>query len=606
MLPLFKLSGFLCLISCLVFSSNALAENAPQQELNPVVVTATRTAQTADETLASVTVITRDDIERSQSQDLFEVLRTQAGVDIARTGNAGGDVSLFLRGTNSNHTLTLIDGVRASSATTGKFSLTALDLSQVERIEIVRGPRASLYGSDAIGGVIQIFTRKSTGFRIRAEGGSFGTKKLDFGLGGGDKIKYSLNASLKDIDGYSATNENNVFSYDPDKDSFKAKNLSFSLGLPITEKINIDFTTWYNNNETEFDTGVSDNINKTSNLKLNYATNTAWSQSYSIGYASDETQTDSPFVLSSIFSERKIFDWQNDIVIGTQHLITAGINYYEDQVDNFDNGTNSLVFDEKIDNSAIYTNWQTAFGKNDFQLGLRYDDHSEFGSEPTGHIAWGRQIDKVKVRASYGTAFKAPTVNELFHPGFFGSFAGNPDLQAETSGSFEIGANHAFSKAQRFDVSIYDTRIEDLIAFEGTNSQAINIGEASIRGLELGYTFNNNIWVIQGNFTLQDATNEDTNSPLLRRADQKMAVNVSHSIKKTGNIAAELILSSDRPDIGTQLPGYGVLNMSTNYPISKKLMLQGRIENLFDKEYETVSGYNTAARSAFVALQYKN
>jgi vitamin B12 transporter len=234
MLPLFKFSGFLCLIFCLVFSSNALAENAQQQELNPVVVTATRTSQTADETLASVTVITRDDIERSQSQDLFEVLRTQAGVDVARTGNAGGDISLFLRGTNSNHTLTLIDGVRVSSAATGKFSLTAIDVSQIERIEIVRGPRASLYGSDAIGGVIQIFTRQSTGVRVRAEGGSFGTKKLDFGLGGGDKIKYSLNASLKDIDGYSATNENNVFSFNPDKDSFKAKNISFSLKSPIT------------------------------------------------------------------------------------------------------------------------------------------------------------------------------------------------------------------------------------------------------------------------------------------------------------------------------------------------------------------------------------
>lgn len=614
MLPLFKFSGFLCLIFCLVFSSNAFAENTqpPQQELNPVVVTATRTSQTADETLASVTVITRDDIERSQSQDLFELLRTQAGVDVARTGNAGGDISLFLRGTNSNHTLTLIDGVRVSSAATGKFSLTALDVSQIERIEIVRGPRASLYGSDAIGGVIQIFTRQSTGVRVRAEGGSFGTKKLDFGLGGGDKIKYSLNASLKDIDGYSATNENNVFSFNPDKDSFKAKNISFSLKSPITSKLDIDFTSWYNDNEAEFDAGaapddsVSDNTNKTANLKLNYATNNVWSQSYSIGYSSDETQTDSTFFSSNIYSERKIFDWQNDFVIGTQHLITAGINYYEDQVDNFDTGADTLVYDEKIDNSAIYTNWQTAFGKNDFQLGLRYDDHSDFGSETTGQVAWGRQIGKVKVRASYGTAFKAPTVNELFHPGFFGSFAGNPDLQPETSDSFEIGANHTFSKTQRFNVSIYDTSIEDLIAFEGTNSQAINIGEASIRGLELAYTFNNNIWVIQGNLTLQDATNEDTNSPLLRRADQKLAVNVSHSIKKTGNIAAELILSSDRPDFGTQLPGYGILNMSANYPISKSLMLQGRIENLFDKEYETVSGYNTAERSAFIALQYKN
>ncbi len=598
----------LSVISCLWFSPLLFAEEKEDEnKLNPIIVTATRTAQTADETLTSVTVITREDIERSQSQDVAGLLRTVAGIDVARNGGSGNSTSVFMRGTESDHTLVLIDGIRAASASLGTFAFHTLDVSQIERIEIVRGPRASLYGSDAIGGVIQIFTRKSSGVSARIEGGSFGTKKLDVSYGGGDKIKYNLNLSTKDIDGFSSTNSS-VFFFNPDKDNFKAESFTFGLKIPASDKLTLNLNSWYNNSKSEFDNGLSidgvtDSTNKTINLSADYINNDTWTQILSLGHAMDEIQTASNNP-SNITTKRKSVDWQHNLVLVSNQLITAGFDYYENQAENI----SDFAFNEKIDNKAFYTNWQGNLSENILQLGMRIDNHSKFGSETTGQFAWGRKFNTVQVRASLGTAFKAPDMNELFFPGF-----GNRSIQAETSKTFEIGALHTFSKSHKLDVSLYTTKINNLITSVQITFPpapitflAINTNKASIHGLEMAYTLNKGYWTFQTNFTLQDAKDDKTNTPLLRRADQKLALSVSRNIKKTGNISAEILFSSDRPGQNNILPGYGILNLSANYPINKKLTLQGRIDNVSDKQYELVSGYNTANRSVFIALRYQN
>lgn len=595
-----------CSLLSFIFTLPAFTVYADQADtggLSPVIVTATRSAQTADETLASVTVITRTDIERSQSQDLYEVLRHHAGIDLARNGGTGTATSLFMRGTNSNHTLILIDGVRAASATNGRFSFHTLDASLIERIEIVRGPRASLYGSDALGGVIQIFTRSSRGAHASVTSGSFATHEITAGYGGGGKIKYNLNVNAKETGGFSATNPAN-FSFDPDKDGLQSKSINLSVDIPVMQKMNISMRGWASNNETEYDIGESETDKTVANLTVNYDHSNNWKQSLAIARSTEELLDNGAFVSSDIQSERHSVDWLHDVIIGTDHQLTAGLNYYEDDARNFDEGFNSLVFDETIDNSAAFVNWQSQISRHRIQAGARYDKHSNFGSKSTGQIAWGTDIGKVQVRASYGTAFKAPTLNELFHPGFGGLFAGNPDLQPETSNTVEIGALHNFAKNHSMDVSLYNSDIDNLVSFTGTDFQAENVGKATVRGLEISYKLSKLNWLIQHNITLQKTINEDSNTPLLRRADRKMSFSATRKSQNGGNVGTELILSSESLDFNGLLDGYGVLNLFASYPLGKNLDIQWRIENLLDKKYETASGYNTTPASAFVTVKY--
>ncbi|NOX43257.1 MAG: TonB-dependent receptor [Gammaproteobacteria bacterium] len=599
----------LSVISCLCVSSYTFAEDKKENELNPVLVTATRTAQTADETLASVTVITREDIETSQAQDLFEILRMQSGIDMARNGGTGNTTGLFLRGTNSDHTLVIIDGIRVASETTGQFAWHTLAASQIERIEIVRGPKASLYGSDAIGGVVQIFTRQSQQPSFRIETGSFGSSHAQTSIGGGDKIKFSLNLDLIHTEGFSATN-NKVSFFDPDKDGFDSKSVNGNLTIPLSNKIVLTFNGWFNQSESEFDNGITDNTNKLFSTQISHSAYTFWDYSLRVGKTVDEAQTRIDFP-SNITSERNEIDWQNNITLNENHFITTGINIYADKAENIDTTLATTIFDEDIDNSAFYSNWQGTFGDNDLQLGARFDDHSEFGTEATGQIAWGMDIyPSLRLWASYGTAFKAPTINELFHPGFdFGSgslfFSGNPNLNPENSKSSEIGLLYKIANNQKLNFNIHKTKIDNLIEFAGINNQGININKASIEGFELSYHLLSKYWKASGNYSFQQARDDSDDSRLLRRADRKLTLSIYRKLANGANFGSNILASSDRLDRSSQLPGYGIVNLNLNYPLNTDLTLQAKLENAFNKEYELASGFNTADRAVYIALSYK-
>lgn len=280
---------------------------------NEVIVTATRVAETTDESLASVTVIDRATLDRSQPKDMAEVLRMVPGIDIARTGGPGSDTSIFLRGSNSNHVLVLIDGVRASSATTGAFSWQHLQPALIERIEVVRGPRAALYGSDAIGGVIQIFTRKVSSPFVRLEAGSFGTRSLQAGIGGGDRVRFHINAEQRETDGFSAQNSNGG-SYDPDDDG--AENISFNAGMNIdvSAATQLSLVIWRSASDVEFDSGTQESINQTFQTRLIHSVNDLWIQTLTLGHTVDELETRSSSP-SAAETRRISFDWQNDIAL---------------------------------------------------------------------------------------------------------------------------------------------------------------------------------------------------------------------------------------------------------------------------------------------------
>ncbi len=593
----------------LAATHRALADDSSAQ---PIVITASRVAQPEDQALASVTVITRDDIERSQATDMVQLLRTQAGIDISRTGGPGSQTSVFLRGTNSNHVLVLIDGVRAADATSGDFAWENLDPSQIDHIEIVRGPRATLYGSDAIGGVIQIFTRKPRGPTAEVDGGSFRTHGVDVGMGVGDKIRVYANASYHGSAGFPATNPSAGPSlYSPNNDGYQQHSVTAGLNSPLGTSGSLALNAWNSYLSTSFDPGsdYSRGQNRVVNLRLKDATGTNWVQTLSLGNSLVDLATYGNYV-SQITTHRNSVDWQHDLSLNKSNLLTLGYSFVNDAGYSNDY-TDNIVFDNSMHDNAVFADLLSTIGSQQLQFALREDRHSRFGNHGTGQIGWGWDMTPTwRWIASYGTAFRAPDLNALYSPGLGGQFAGNPNLQPETSHSTELGALYRPSTAQSIRANVYYTKVRDLIDFSGVNYQAINIDRATMRGLELEYGWRQQAWRFDANATLQQAIDDITNELLMRRPERKLALTLDRTLTSHTDLGAELIAASNHADISNityttvTIPGYAVVNLFGAYALSQSWSIGGRLENLFNKQYELASGYNTPSRSVFVTLRY--
>jgi vitamin B12 transporter len=585
-----------------MLAASVLADTTPLRT-DPILVTAARSAQTADQTLASVTVITREDIERRQPQNIVDLLRTQAGIDLTRSGGPGGDIALFMRGTNSNHTLILIDGVRVASLTTGAFEWRSLSIAQIERIEIVRGPRAALYGSDAIGGVIQIFTRRPRDLEVALGAGSHDTRRADVAWGGSGPVRVFATGSHFQADGFSAQNERGS-SFDPDDDAERQQAVSAGFEMDLQNNARIDVIGRQSRGTAEFDIGESDVVNESLSARIAHKTSPAWTQSLSFGIFSDTLTTRSAFP-SAIRTRRHALDWQNDVTLDQASTVTAGLAYAKESGSNVDPSIGATLFDREQDSRAVFALWQRDLGTSNVQLAGRRDDYSSFGGHGTWSAAFGWEPwTDADAWASYGTAFRAPSLNDLFHPGFFGGFfAGNPNLKPERSRTAEIGLRRR-TPAGRIAVSLYTTRIDDLIAFEGPMSQAINVAQASSRGIELEHNHRVAPWYFATAITLQRARNEITGNPLVRRPDEKLAFLAERQLRH-GAVGAEFITSSERRDINGDIAGYGIVNLAARHMLQKTLSLEARLENIFDKPYQVIDGFNTPGRSVFVTLRYR-
>lgn len=598
-----------------VFGFTSPAASAADSEVMPqVIVTATRTAQTADQSLASVTVIDRDEIERSQARTAVELLRAKAGIHVSSSGGIGKTDSVFIRGTNSDHVLVLIDGVRAASATLGTFNWGNLRPSQIERIEIVRGPRASLYGSDAVGGVIQIFTRRNDAPTARIGYGGDDTRELEAGIGGGERWRYSIQGGALDTDGFR--------SVDQASEDHGYDNAHAALGLDgeLLPGLDLSFNLTHAQGTNEFDpsTGNIDYRNQAASLKLEHATTAMWNQALTLGYALDETDSASPTSPAVIQTKRRSASWQNDLTI-FNGLFTAGIDYWVDEASKDRNG----IIDENIYNSAGFVQHQFSALASDWTLGLRYDHHSEFGNETTGNIAWGHDLPTgTRLIASYGTAFKAPTVNGLFWPrsvdSFFGTTyisQGNPNLQPEKSKTAEIGLRHAFGNVHT-EVNLFHTDLKNLIEWSTTQtapntytSSPDNVRDATIRGLELTASTNWAGWHLDAGFTYLDATNDTTDAQLDRRPERSLDITAQRDFGRHG-IGIEALARSARNDQNatTRLAGYGLVNLTYRYRLAPRWQVEARVENLLDKDYVLASSFagdwNTLDRTLFVSVRY--
>lgn len=593
----YKLSAALLSAACThVFAAETLPD---------IIVTATRTAQSADATLASVSVITRQDIDRLQAQSLPDVLRGVAGLTISNSGGAGKATSVFLRGTNAGHVLVLVDGIKVGSATLGTASFQDIPAAQIERIEIVRGPRASLYGSEAIGGVIQIFTRKGGGTLTPSASftaGSYGTYNTALGLtGGGEQGWFSAKVAQQNTKGFNA--KRNATGADLDKDGYHNSSFGLNGGYRFDNGLLADAQALRANSKNQYDgnPNQSEGVQQVLGGSLKFAPMQAWNMALRAGSSQDKSDNYLDGLLKTRFdTQRDSFSWQNDFAVNDEQLVTAGLDYQKDRVD-----STTVYTQSTRSNRALFGQYQGSFGTHSLQVSVRHDDNQQFGNHDTGGVSYGYAIDDAtRLTASYGTAFKAPTFNALYWP-----LWGNPLLRPELSRSLEMGAAGRGSIG-KWSINAYQTNISNLIVFDA-NFNPVN-ATARLNGLEGQLKTQLIGWDINSTLTLQDPRQVSGAYPgklLNRRATKAARIEVARDLGAY-RLASSLYAEGHRFDdlantSAKRLGGYGLLDVRAEYRVAPDWLVQGRIDNLLDKQYETVQFYNQPRRGLYFTLNYQ-
>ena len=580
-------------------------------ELGPVVVTATKTEVPLNETTSSVTVITEEEIQAQNAKTVLEVLPHVQGLDVVQTGGSGGVTSIFMRGGNSNHTLVLVDGVQVNSPTTGAFDFSNLTVDNIERIEIVRGPQSTLYGSDAIGGVINILTKRGKGapaFSFSAEAGSYQSFRESVGVSGAaPSLDYSLSVARFDTEGFSKADESNGNS---EKDGYENTTLSSRLGYNWGTVGRLEFTARYTNAEAEVDGGfpVADDPNFVMDsqflvLSTRYSRpiTSWWTQQLRLAFNRDELKGSDPdpadvFNNFEIDTDSRRVEWQHNLAIGKADLLTLGYEY-EGQF-----GKGKDVFDKTISNSAVYVQNQHQVTDVFSQVvGVRADYNSRFGDEITYKAEAAYRIPETgtRFRAAYGTGFHGPTLNDLFFPGF-----GNPTLKPETSESVEGGIEQSFLSGRlNFLGTYFHTGFENLIVFDSTTFLPENIGKAMAKGAELELDLSPvKAVTLKTNYSYTTTLNEENGQELPRRPRQKANVGLNVFPMPSVKLLLDFRYVGKRfNDTANNEPvgAYTLVNASGTFDLTKVVQIFARVENLFDRKYEEVLGFGTAGRSAY-------
>ncbi len=602
----FKLSAALISAACV----NAYA--ITDEILPDVVVTATRTAQSAEATLASVSVITRRDIEQLQAQSLSDVLRGVAGLTFSNNGGAGKATSVFLRGTNADHVLVLVDGIKVGSVTLGTASFQDIPVAQIERIEIVRGPRASLYGSEAIGGVIQIFTRKGGGAltpQASFTAGSYGTYNTAVGVsGGGEQSWFNATVNQQNIQGFNACRGSltgGCYVIEPDKDGYHNTSVGLRGGYRFDSGATADINALQAESRTKTDGSIfAGNQAKSLQQVLGGALKFAPMQVWNVTLRGGRSQDYSDIFFNGLYidrynTRRDSLTWQNDLAVNEHQMLTAGLDFQQDAVQS------SRVYTQTArSNRALFGQYQGNFGAHSLQMSVRRDNNQQFGGHNTGGLGYGLDLnDATRLTVSYGTAFKAPTFNQLYYPGF-----GSPTLRPELARSLEMGVTGS-SKQVKWSLNAYQTDITDLIGFDAL-FKPVNINKARLTGLEGQFKTQWAGWDFNTTLTVQDprqTSGVNTGKLLNRRATEMMRVEVARDFGAY-RLASSLYAEGRRFDnlANTQkLGGYGLLDLRAEYRVAADWQLMGGIDNLLDKQYETAQFFNQPRRGLYLTLNYQ-
>jgi len=563
----------------------------------PIIVTATRTAQIADESLAPVIVINRNQIVQSQATDVAELLRGHAGLDIGRNGGPGQPTSLFMRGTDSNHVLVMVDGVKINPGTIGGAALQNIDPDLIERIEIVKGPRSTLYGSEAVGGVINIITRRAaTGLDGNAYlgAGRYDTRKGGAGLHKGGAYRAGIDVGYTKTNGFPTRTTSDIAA------GYDNRSLNLYLGKQLGG-VDLELSHWQAGGTTDYlDYSLAplsqDYANRVTALKLDAAPQDNWTTTVRFSRAVDNIDQNQ----SSDFAHtrRDSVDWQNDLQLTAAQLLTAGLYASRDHASSSVFGSG---FAETIDVKALYLQDDVTLGQHRILVAARHTHHDAFG----GHITWDAEYGyhftpHTRVSAALGTAFRAPDATDRF------GYGGDPNLQAETSRNVELGLHHQLSTRQFLALSAFDNRIENLIEYDLASSKLMNVGRARIRGIEASYDIQSRPWGAHIEAIVQNPKDEISGETLARRAKHSLTASVFYDLGRY-RFGADWLATGRRKDSAFSTvynAGYGLLNLTALMRINRQWTLQGRVENTADKHYTLADGYNTAGRSLYVELRY--
>jgi vitamin B12 transporter len=573
------------------------------------MVTATRVAQPVTDVVADVSIVDRATIERSGAAGLADLLGQLPGVSFARNGGPGATTSVYLRGAETRFTAVFVDGVRIDSQSTGGASWNAIPLSQIDRIEVVRGPAAAVYGSDALGGVFQIFTRQGeAGFSPSVEVGlgSHGTRKIAAAFSGQHgEVDYALGASRETSDGFNAQPDSN-----PDRDGYRSTAVSGRLGWQLNAAHRLDASLLDSRMDAQYDGFMPGNDDRGQSDLQTVGLN--WSAKWSDTYATKLGVTrgkDRYETMPSVYvTDTSVTSYllQNELTLGAGQLTVA----LERREDRLDNASTTPVISERSQN-ALALGYALRSGAHTLQLNARRDDDSEFGGRSTGSAAYAYGFaPNWRATVSAGTAFRAPTLYQRF------SAYGLPSLQPETARNIEGGVKYE-QRGSQFSLIAYRNKVSDLITYvsgpgacaNGTGTYAGcygNTANAQYSGLTLAGAHRFGMLALSGSLDLQNPKDLGTGNQLARRA------------KQTAKLAASLPLAGWRLGAESEFVGkrfndarnterlgsYSLVNLTASTVVAKDWTLLGRIDNLGDASYETAKGYATAGRTFYVGLKW--
>jgi len=610
-----RFSAFTALVPVLATVSASGLDAAERTTVaDPVIITATRTLQKLEDSLSSVTVIERADIERSQARTLDEVLAGVEGVAIARQGGLGQPTSVYVRGGESDHVLWIIDGIRVGSVTTGIPALQDIPLDTVERIEIVRGARSSLYGADAMGGVVQIFTRRggAADRALRVTSGSNGTRQLSFGAGLGDETAWlDLQGSHLETDGINAClgrpfpPGGGCLTSEPDRDPYRNTSVNLGGGYRWRGGASLEAFVQRAEARVAFDSSFlneSDLVNQAAGIKLVAEPIAGWRSTLTAGRSWDESTSFSASAsFTSVFnSSRDTLTWQNELRAGGGDLL-LGADFLRDRVDSDIDYTRP-----SRDNQAAFAQYAFAFGSQDLALAARIDDNEQFGSNATGSVAWGLQLGEgMRAYASVGSAFKAPSFNELYYPGF-----SNPNLSPERALTTELGLKQRRAWG-RWSLSAYRSEVDELIAFDVATFLPQNVSQALLTGVEGALEWQGGPWRFSQTVGWLSAEDRSSGFDRGRALPRRPAWSGRSAIAWSGSsfdAGASVQFASRRYDDlanTRELGGYATVDLTGAWRLSSATEVQVRLANAFDRRYETATLYPALGREFFVTLRYR-
>jgi len=606
------------------FITNLFADTT--LKTSDVFVTATRTPISKNNVIADITVISEEEIQRAGSASLTDLLQRQPGIEIYNSGGQGKVSSLHIRGSESDHVVVLVDGLRVNQITSGLTAFENIPLSQIEKIEIVRGPSSSLYGAGAIGGVIQIFTKKGvSGFKPYAAigYGRYDTKTAQAGIrAGNDCTNYAINISSLSTDGFSAYKTNNpIFN---DRDGYNNLSLSGSIDHKFNQdnSIGINFIKSSGNNRYDNrydDPNFIDRKNKMDTqaigINFNNKITTDWRSNLKIGQSIYKYNDFDGAIWTPNNSKQNQISWLNNI-----NLSLGSLQLMYDF--NRETINKSLGYDKSDrDNSGYMIGYLLNKDNHNFQANYRFDDNSAYGKFNTGNIGYSYKLNNEWTAAgSIGTAFRAPNFMDLYYPGY-----SNPNLKPEESKNIEASLRYQ-KDVDKFSATVFQNKIDNFIQLD-SNWIPQNTEKAKFEGI----TFNGSTFIghfqLFGNATFQSAENDVTHEKLTRRAKRYGNLGLNYYFDQW-NVGSEINASGSKNDAcdpdefscPIKISGYAFVNLVADYRINNDTKLNLRINNLLNKEYALaydgqpgITGnygsqgfaYQTAGTSFFINLRYE-